>query len=115
MFDLAYGSAGRTSVMATPSVEIGGRIDLEAATLRPYVAPGVSSVLSGDAKASVSLAEFSMQPFQVTTEMPKVYGDLTIAVELLKNSGWEFRAEYRRRAASSYVDQSAMLRASRHF
>lgn len=115
LFDLAYRSTGSTTWMATPSVEIGGRVDLDDATLRPYLAFGVSSVLSGDAKVSVSLAEFPMQPFQITSNMPKVYGDVTAGLELLKNSGWEFRAEYRLRAAKGYVDQSAMLRLARHF
>ncbi|MDM0085070.1 autotransporter outer membrane beta-barrel domain-containing protein [Variovorax sp. J31P179] len=114
-FDLAYGSTARTTWMATPSIEIGGRIDLDAATLRPYLAFGVSSVMGGDHRASLSLAAFSMQPFQITTEMPKTYGDLTAGVELLNRSGWEFRAEYRVRVASGYVDQSGMLRLARHF
>ena len=114
-FDLAYRSTGRTTWMATPSLEVGGRIDLDAATLRPYLAFALSAVMKGDARASVSLAAFSMQPFQVTTEMPKTYGDMTAGLELLNRAGWEFRAEYRVRGARGYVDQSGMLRLARHF
>ncbi|MDQ0586196.1 autotransporter outer membrane beta-barrel domain-containing protein [Variovorax paradoxus] len=115
LLDLAYRSTGRTSAMATLSAEVGGRIDLAGDILRPYLALGVSSVMNGDAKARVGLAEFPMEPFQITTSLPKVYGDTTFGLELLTRAGWELRAEYRRRGARGYVDQSATLRLARHF
>lgn len=116
LFDLAYRSSGRSSVMATLSAEVGGRIDLAGGgSLRPYLALGVSSVMNGDAKARISLVEFPMEPFQVTTSLPKTYGDATFGLELLTRAGWELRAEYRRRGARGYVDQSGTLRLARHF
>ncbi|CAN7213824.1 autotransporter outer membrane beta-barrel domain-containing protein [Cupriavidus necator] len=115
VFNLAYGARGRTAWMVTPGLEVGGRVELAGATLRPYLAVGASALLSGDATASVSLAEFSAAPFQITTRMPKWYGDATAGFELLTQGGWAVRAEYRLRGARDYVDQSGMLRVARYF
>jgi uncharacterized protein YhjY with autotransporter beta-barrel domain len=115
LFDLAYRSTSSVALMATPSIEIGGRVDLEGATLRPYLAAGVSFVSNGDTKARLSLAEFSMAPFQITTNLPKTYGNVTAGLELVTSKGWELKAEYTLRGAKDLLTQSAALRLAMRF
>jgi uncharacterized protein YhjY with autotransporter beta-barrel domain len=113
--DLAYRATNSVGLMATPSIEVGGRIDFENGTLRPYLAAGVSFVSNGDAKVNLSLAEFSMTPFQITTSLPRTYGNLTAGLELVTKNGWELKAEYNLRGAKDHLTQSAALRMAMRF
>lgn len=119
LFDLAALATSRTSVMATPGLEIGGRINVsKTMTLRPYVIGGVSFLGNGGWVARMQLADFAasgIAPFQITTGAPKVYGNLTAGLELATQSGFELRAEYSLRAAQRYIDQTASLRAALRF
>ena len=119
LFDLAALSASRTSVMATPGIEIGGRIDLgDQIILRPYAIAGVSFLANGGWTARMHLAEFSgsgLAPFRMTTGAPKTYGNLSTGLELQTKSGFELRAEYSLRAATRYTDHTASVRAALRF
>ncbi|MDT2020475.1 hypothetical protein [Methylocella sp. CPCC 101449] len=119
LFDLAALATSRTSVMATPGLEIGGRIDInKTMTLRPYLIGGVSFLGNGGWTARMQLADFalsSIAPFQITTGAPKVYGNLTAGLELATAGGFELRAEYILRGARNYIDQTASLRAALRF
>jgi uncharacterized protein YhjY with autotransporter beta-barrel domain len=115
LFNLSVAATERVSFMATQSVEIGGRIDVNEMTLRPYLALGVSFLSNADARARISLTEFQVAPFSVTTNLPRTYGNVTAGLELLTKSGWELRAEYGLRGAADHLTQSATLRAAMRF
>ncbi len=119
LFDLAALSTSRTSVMVTPGLEIGGRIDLgNEITLRPYAIAGVSFLANGGWTARMHLAEFAgsgIAPFRMTTGAPKTYGNLTAGLELQAKNGFELRAEYSLRAADRYTDHTGSVRAAFRF
>lgn len=118
VLDLASRRISHTSVMSTPSIEIGGRFDLARATLRAYAIAGVSFLSNGDWTSRLQFADLSdtgVAPFAVKTGMPKTYGNLTAGLEYLTKGGFELKAEYGLRAADRYLDQSAMLRAAMRF
>ncbi|MDF3837836.1 autotransporter domain-containing protein [Cupriavidus basilensis] len=118
VFDLAAQRASRVSVMTTPSLEIGGRVDLGNMTIRPYATAGVSFLSNGGWTAQMqfaSLAGSGVAPFQIETGAPRTYGNLTVGLDLVTKKGFELKAEYGLRAANNYVDQSARLRAALRF
>lgn len=115
--NLAVTLGNQTSFMTTPGVEIGARIDLAGATLRPYAILGLSYLANGRWTGNMQLAELSglAAPFQVSTDVPKLYGNVTAGVELLSQKGLELRAEYGLSKAHAYLQQTATLRAAMHF
>jgi hypothetical protein len=104
-----------TSFMATPSLEIGGRTNLDGATLRSYVTLGASFLSGGAVTTQMKLDAFNLAPFAVTTGAPSTYGNFSIGLEWIKQNGFELRGEYSVRAGDHYLDQSAMLRAAYRF
>lgn len=116
--DLASRGTSHTSVMTTPSIEIGGRFDLADATLRAYATAGVSFLSNGGWASDLQFADLSgngVAPFTIKSGMPRTYGNLTAGLEYHATSGFELKAEYGLRAAERYLDQSAMLRAAMRF
>lgn len=114
-FDLAVHRSDRFTVMATPSLEIGARHDLDGMTLRSYLSAGVSILPTSDWSSKLHLAGFEAAPFTLVTGLPKTYGNVSAGLELVTAKGFELRAEYTARAASRYLDQSATLRAAYRF
>jgi len=114
-FDLDVFGHAKTSVMVTPSLEIGGRTDLQEATLRSYVSLGASFLSGGAITTQMKLDEFNLAPFAVTTGAPTTYGNFSAGLEWINRNGFELRGEYSLRAGDHYLDQSAMLRAAYRF
>jgi uncharacterized protein YhjY with autotransporter beta-barrel domain len=112
---VAHNSA--TSVMTTPSVEFGGRINLPNAVLRPYAIAGVSFLSSGDWVSRLRMDSMpdSVAPFMVSTNVPKTYGNFTAGLEMLNDNRFELKAEYGLRGARDYFEQSGTMRFAVHF
>ncbi|QHE92594.1 autotransporter outer membrane beta-barrel domain-containing protein [Pandoraea fibrosis] len=115
VFDLAVAAQGRTSVLVSPTIEVGGRFDWHGVTVRPYLSLGASFTSKGNASVDAQLVQFPTAPFQITSSQPTVYGNLTAGVELLSAKGLELRAEYSLRRAEAQTVQSAALRLAKHF
>jgi hypothetical protein len=115
ILDLNVFGHSNTSVMVTPSLEIGGRTNLDDATLRSYVTLGASFLSGGAVTTQMKLDEFNLAPFAVTTGAPTTYGNFSAGLEWINRNGFELRGEYSLRAGDHYLDQSAMLRAAYRF
>lgn len=115
-FNLHTRSADQTSFMLTPAIELGGRIDLKKATLRPYASLGVGWLSDSRWNTEVRLeGEPTDQYFRVSTSLPQTYGELKLGVELLSRDGVELKAEYGQRFANNYTDRYGELRMAIHF
>jgi outer membrane autotransporter protein len=115
ILDLNVFGHSNTSVMVTPSLEIGGRTNLDDATLRSYVTLGASFLSGGAVTTQMKLDEFNLAPFAVTTGAPTTYGNFSAGLEWINRNRFELRGEYSLRAGDHYLDQSAMLRAAYRF
>jgi outer membrane autotransporter protein len=118
LLNLSVSHGDQVSAMLSPSIEVGGRYDLSnGTTVRPFASVGVSFLANGNWASKLRLSEMpgSLPAFTVSTDMPKVYGNLTAGVELLGSRRYELKAEYGLHAATHYVDQSATLRLAYHF
>ena len=115
ILDLNVLGNANTSFMVTPSLEIGGRTNLDGATLRSYVTLGASFLSGGAVTTQIKLDEFNLAPFAVKTGAPTAYGNFSAGLEWINRNGFELRGEYGLRAGDHYIDQSAMLRAAYRF
>ena len=108
----------RFGVVASPMVEAGARIDLDATTiLRPYLAIGMSvypnhsaMVVTGFMRGDVPLGSV-----QQASKSPSLIGDADIGVQLYRVGGLEVRTQYDLRAANAYLSQGVSLRGAYHF
>ena len=109
----------QTSFSATPMIEIGGRLDVESTGMifRPYAAVGASFLPGNTSTFNVQFAGplAFMGSFQPYLQGPSVTANVEAGVQLYKSQGLEFRAEYGLIAGTSFLSQTAALRAAWHF
>lgn len=110
---LTIDSAGKTAVMFTPALEIGGRFDAgPARILRPYVVVG-ATILT-DSAATIS-GNFNGYSFSGTSYGPSVIARAEAGLQLYEVKGWEMKLEYLISTTTSFVSQSVGMRAAKHF
>ncbi|NYT67628.1 autotransporter outer membrane beta-barrel domain-containing protein [Pusillimonas noertemannii] len=116
VFNLQFDSASRWSVMLTPAVEIGGRIETRHGTLRPYVSLGASWMSDNSWNVAARLQGDPLQErFDLVTRLPRVQGEAKAGLELISGKGFEIKADYELRFAKRYVNQTGILRMAVHF
>src|SRR5690606_21875567 len=70
-FNLEMDASSRWNVMLSPALEIGGRIDVKGATLRPYVSVGASWMSANTWEARVGMQGDPLgDRFQMTSTLP---------------------------------------------
>jgi len=110
---LTIDSASKATVMFTPALEIGGRVDVgPAQILRPYVVAG-ATILT-DTGTTIS-GNFNGYSFSATSYGPRAILRVEAGLQLYEVKGWEMKAEYLLSAADSYLSQSVGMRAAKHF
>lgn len=115
---LAVEGFSKTSFVATPMVELGGRYDIDDRTiLRPYLAVGASFQPdnSTTTRASFTGPLSILGSFQSTTVGPSVLGNLEAGFQVYRKRGLEVKAEYALSVGNDYVSQGAGLRGAWHF
>jgi hypothetical protein len=117
VLNLAVDGYDKTSFIATPMVELGGRVDIaDKAVLWPYVAVGASFLPD---TAMTTTATFNgplaVGPVQTSSSSPNVLFDLQAGVQLYKTRGFELKAEYMLMAGDNYLGQGASVRGAYHF
>jgi autotransporter-like protein len=115
---LAIDGSTKTSFVATPMLELGGRVDLdETLVLRPYVAVGASFL--PDNSSTLSATVIGPLPgvgnLQSTVYGPSVLGNVEAGLQLYKTRGLEVKAEYMLSVGDNYLGQGASLRGAWHF
>lgn len=115
---VAVNGTDRFSVAVAPTLELGGRIQLGAATIvRPYVAGGVLFVPSNDWSLGTrfvgGLSAFGTS--RVTYTGPPVLALVEAGLQLYQERGFDVRAEYRLASGNSVLAQALSLRGSWHF
>ncbi|GGC81790.1 hypothetical protein GCM10010994_44690 [Chelatococcus reniformis] len=109
--------SNHTSVIVSPTVEIGGRFTLDDAVLRPFLSAGVS-FNSNDARVVKSRfvgAALQDGTFQTYLNSPAVVGNVTAGLTFYAANGFEAKAEYALSAGESFLVQRGSLRFAYHF
>jgi hypothetical protein len=115
---LAVDGYAKTSFVATPMVELGGRFTLgEDTFLRPYVAAGASFLPDNITTVSASFVGplASLGGFQATTTSPRALVNVEAGLQFYRAHGVEAKVEYALSAGDGYLSQSASLRGAWHF
>lgn len=116
---LSVGDFSKTSFVATPMVEIGGRYDIESTgmIMRPYVAVGASFLPDNNSTFDVRFVGplASLGSVQTSMSGPSVLANVEAGLQLYRSHGLEMRAEYTLTAGDSYLSQGASLRGAWHF
>jgi hypothetical protein len=116
---LSVSDFAKTTFVATPTVEIGGRYDIPSTRmiLRPYAAVGASFLPDNTSTFNVQfagpLAFFG--GFQPYANGPSVLANVEAGVQLYRSNGVELKAEYLLTTGYSYLSQAASLRGAWHF
>ena len=100
-------------LVATPSVEIGTRIDLDATyTMRAYARAGVSLATqdSWTTDASLSSAPAGTGPFQSKVPMDSAIGRLGAGIQLQAGERLSFGVEYQGELSSKTTSNAGSLR-----
>jgi hypothetical protein len=113
---LSIGGYQKMSTAISPALELGGRVDMGAAILRPYVVTGATFL--PDNKRTIAIG-FTGLPELGTLNMvadgPSVLGTLEAGLQLYRAHGLEVKGEYGLQAGTSYLNQSLSLRGAYHF
>ncbi|CAN5180890.1 hypothetical protein BH10PSE6_BH10PSE6_45360 [soil metagenome] len=115
---LSVDSSSKTSFVATPMLELGGRVDIgEQLVLRPYAAVGASFLPDNNSTMSATFAGplASLGRFQSTSSGPSALVNVEAGLQLYKVRGLEVKAEYLLSAGDNYLSQGAGLRGAWHF
>jgi hypothetical protein len=116
---LTVSDFAKTSFVATPTVEVGGRYDIPSTRmiLRPYAAIGASFLPDNTSTFNVQfagpLAFFG--GFQPSVIGPSVLANVEAGVQLYRSNSVELKAEYTLTTGYSYLSQAAGLRGAWHF
>jgi uncharacterized protein YhjY with autotransporter beta-barrel domain len=115
---LNVGGSGKTSVVLSPMVEIGGRWDLNnKTTLRPFAAIGASfrpeHTYTFDASFAGLLS--GEGTFHDSFELPSAQMNLDLGVQLYSAGGFDMKAEYGLELGRGYRSQSGSLRIAHSF
>ncbi|MEQ8503648.1 MAG: autotransporter outer membrane beta-barrel domain-containing protein, partial [Sneathiellaceae bacterium] len=110
--NMQFDSASDTQVGGTPEIEVGGRLDLGDAILRPYAGIGVT--VWNDAKWSQS-ARLAAAPaggpsIDSSFEGDQVVGRAELGLDLVHGSGMAFRAQYGAEMGSDFVSHTGSVR-----
>ncbi len=116
---LSVSDFAKTSFVATPTVEIGGRLDIQSTRmiLRPYAAVGASFQPDNTSTFNVQFAGplAALGGFQPSVIGPSVLANVEAGVQLYRSNSMEIKAEYTLTTGSSYLSQAASLRGAWHF
>lgn len=117
LYSLDVAAGSQTLFMATPALEAGTRVALDAAgALRVYGMLGLSLLSKDGFSASAALAGVpGGGTFDITAPIPAVFGKAAVGVELFRDGGIEARLQYNADFGSGYVGQAATFRLGYNF
>ena len=116
---LSVSDFAKTSFVATPTVEVGGRYDIPSTRmiLRPYAAVGASFQPDNTSTVNAQFAGplATLGGFQASVNNPTVLANVEAGLQLYRSSSVELKAEYTLTTGYSYLSQAAGLRGAWHF
>lgn len=115
MHAYSFGAMKKWTFTASPTIEIGARVNLgENMWLCPYASVG-ATVLNDPAFTSHERLEANGAPFTSTHRMDKGLADLGVGAKLFANDVRELRAEYKARLGENYTRHEAVGRMASRF
>lgn len=102
----------KANLFITPMLEIGGRHDIGALVLRPYLAGGATFLPDNSTNVSGTVGTTR---FSGTAYGQSVLANVEAGLQLYQARSWETKLEYRLSAAAQYLDQLISLRGARYF
>lgn len=109
-FNLKFDGASQVRAMISPSIELGGRIEAADLGIRPYLGLGVNWMPDNrwDTKATLK-SDTSGDSFRLSQELPSVFAEYRLGMDIETKEGMLLRAEWRQRVGDRYNDRSAQL------
>ncbi len=116
-FNLAVDSESGVTVSGAAMMEIGGKIELPKATLRPFASFGVGVMGDSGWAATAHFAEAGMPTagFRASTPLPDRVGKVSVGADLYKSDNWEFKLQYNGDFGDGYVSNTGVARLSYRF
>jgi outer membrane autotransporter protein len=111
--NLTVDSNSATRLMASPMIELGGRLDLRNDTvLMPYISVGGLFFNKNEWTTDAMLSGAGVGPFEVTAELPAAQFNLNAGATLTSGKHLQVRLEYVGQFASNYNANSGSLKFS---
>lgn len=110
--------ASKTNVAISPTLEFGGRYDLDKNTiLRPFVSFGFNFLPNNTRAVEANFigASASDGTFATYMNSPSFLANLDVGMQIYNEHGWELRAEYMLHEGGGLVSQTAAGRVAYHF
>ncbi|GAB4065482.1 autotransporter [Ancylobacter sonchi] len=118
IYALDVEGSSKTNVQLSLMMEVGGRLNLDAATtLRPYASVGVSYLPDNTRtfESSFINATANNGTFLTYIETPEVLGRLDLGLQYFRANGIELKVGYTADIGEDYLSQSASVRFAYHF
>ena len=117
-YDLRTQAADQVTVLGSPMLEVGGRVNLgDHLFVRPFAAFG-ATVRSNDSfaiSARFAASPDQVSPFVTATHVPIAYGNYVAGIDVLATGGLEMKAQYSAKQAPGFLAQEASLRLNYRF
>ncbi len=116
-FNLAVDSESGVTVSGAAMMEIGGKITLPKATLRPFASFGVGVMGDSGWAATAHFAEAGMPTagFRASTPLPDRVGKVSVGADLYKSDNWELKLQYNGDFGDDYTSHTGVARLSYRF
>ncbi len=116
-FPLAVSGSGNWSLSIEPTVELGSRIAIGKAVLRPFLRGGLVQESGNDwtHKARLAASQMPIGSFTSRIDLPETSGAVAGGVEVYASSRLSIRAEYNAELARNWTSQAAVARLSYSF
>ncbi|WP_245287157.1 autotransporter outer membrane beta-barrel domain-containing protein [Bradyrhizobium elkanii] len=109
--DLHFSSARQWNVAVSPSLEIGGRLDVDPqAWLRPYASVGMTFFARDSMDIGVTFGNAADAGFITQAKLPATLVNVTAGLQIFSTKGYELRTEYSAGFSRNYISQEASLR-----
>ncbi|MCW6509452.1 hypothetical protein [Lichenifustis flavocetrariae] len=115
-FNLDMKRLDKTFLVVSPTMEIGGRIDVQSWTLRPFGTVGITFVPNNTVS---SLAKFqddgSGDYFRTISHVPDKLAEIGLGVQLTTAESFQLTAEYRTQLSRSFISQTGSAKLQYRF
>ncbi|GAB5468587.1 MAG: autotransporter [Rhodospirillales bacterium] len=112
VLDQSFDSASDTQAGFTPELEVGGRIDLQNAVLRPFAGAGVTYWTDSEwtQTSRLAAAPAGSTPVETSFEGDQWIGRADVGLDLLHGSGVAVRAQYGAQVGGDLVAHTGTIR-----
>jgi hypothetical protein len=115
---LQYNTQNSFNFMASPMVEVGGRINLESkkdAWIRPFVSAGAMFITNNTTNIAASIVGANSGTYQISAQAPSALFNANAGIQVFSGEKVDVKLEYSAQAGQGFVGQNGTAKVNYRF